>query len=136
MGLGHVTTWMSMGLGHNATAAVTGVALIPLSASLEIKKKLYSSILVVGGGLSFANINNMLNARLQLKLPIVLTKGVEDMEIFTNPRVMIYFSPSMSSSPLLMLLLPSPTTGLGLLHCGLEGRGSAQMSGHMPGAVD
>ena len=52
-----------------------------------MKKKLYSSILVVGGGLAFANVSNMLNARLQLKLPIALTKGLEDMEIFTNPRV-------------------------------------------------
>ncbi|KAL5473103.1 hypothetical protein EMCRGX_G027548 [Ephydatia muelleri] len=59
---------------------------IDCASSLEIKKKLYSSILVVGGGLSFGNVSNMLNARLQLKLPIVLTKGLEDMEIFTNPR--------------------------------------------------
>ena len=28
------------------------------------------------------------------------------------------------------------TTGTGLLHCGLEGWGCPQMSGHMPGVVD
>ena len=88
------------------------ILLHPFIASLEIKKKLYSSILVVGGGLSFGNVSNMLNARLQLKLPIVLTKGLEDMEIFTNPRVrpcLSHPSIAIAWSPPLPLHGPHPS---------------------------
>lgn len=57
------------------------------TASTEIKKKLYGSILLVGGGLAFPGAANLLQTRLELKLPVVFSRGSDNIEVFSNPRV-------------------------------------------------
>ena len=52
-----------------------------------MKKKLYGSVLLVGGGLAFPGAANMLQARLELKLPVVFARGTDNIEVFSNPRV-------------------------------------------------
>ena len=58
-----------------------------LPASLEMKKKLYGSVLLIGGGLAFSGAANLLQARLELKFPAMFGRGTDNIEVFSNPRV-------------------------------------------------
>ena len=57
------------------------------TASLEMKKKLYGSVLLIGGGLAFTGAANLLQARLELKFPAMFGRGTDNIEVFSNPRV-------------------------------------------------
>ena len=58
-----------------------------LSASLEMKQKLYGSIVIVGGGLAFPGAANLLQARLELKPLTIFPRSGNNIEVFANPRV-------------------------------------------------
>ena len=57
------------------------------AASQEVKTKLYSSVLLIGGGLSFPGSSTMLQSRLQLQLPTQLAGKEDTIEVFSNVRV-------------------------------------------------
>jgi len=54
-----------------------------------VKKKLYGSVLVVGGGLSFPGATQMLQQRLYSKLPPVFQRSSDAIEVCSNPKVNI-----------------------------------------------
>ena len=56
-------------------------------ASLDVKKKLYGSVLVVGGGLSFPGAPLMLQQRLYSKLPPMFQRSSDAIEVCSNPKV-------------------------------------------------
>lgn len=56
-------------------------------ASLDMKKKLYGSVLVVGGGLSFPGAPLMLQQRLYSKLPPMFQRSSDAIEVCSNPKV-------------------------------------------------
>lgn len=56
-------------------------------ASLEMKQKLYGSILIIGGGFAFPGAANMLQARLELKPMPIFSRSTNNIEVFSNPRV-------------------------------------------------
>jgi len=58
-------------------------------ATLDVKKKLYGSVLVVGGGLSFPGATQMLQQRLYSKLPPVFQRSSDAIEVCSNPKVNI-----------------------------------------------
>lgn len=51
----------------------------------ELKMKMYSCVLVVGGGMMFNGINTWLHNRLQVQIPIMYRS--EQFEIITRPKV-------------------------------------------------
>ena len=53
----------------------------------EMKYKLYGSVLVIGGGLSFPGAAAMLQARLELQQPKLINRSSHLVEVFSNPRV-------------------------------------------------
>ena len=59
-------------------------------ASLDMKKKLYGSVLVVGGGLSFPGASLMLQQRLHSKLPPMFQRSSDAIEVCSNPKVCLY----------------------------------------------
>ena len=59
-------------------------------ASLDVKKKLYGSVLVVGGGLSFPGAPLMLQQRLYSKLPPMFQRSSDAIEVCSNPKVHKY----------------------------------------------
>ncbi len=52
-----------------------------------MKKKLYSSVLLIGGGLSFSHSPQVLQARLESSLPVQFSKTSDNVEVSSNPRV-------------------------------------------------
>merc|ERR1739838_426768 len=54
--------------------------------SEEVKRKMYSSILIVGGGAKFDNIGKWLHGRLALQIPVAFRP--EQVEIFTRAKDM------------------------------------------------
>ena len=56
-------------------------------ASAEMKKKLYGSVLLIGGGLSFSHASLLLQSRLESSLPAQFSKGSDTVEVSSNPRV-------------------------------------------------
>ena len=60
---------------------------LSISASLDVKKKLYGSVLVVGGGLSFPGAPLMLQQRLYSKLPPMFQRSSDAIEVCSNPKV-------------------------------------------------
>ena len=54
-----------------------------------MKRKLYGSVLVVGGGFAFQGVASMLQARLYADLPTIFQKPQEAIEVSSNPRVSI-----------------------------------------------
>jgi len=52
-----------------------------------MKKKLYGSVLIIGGGLAFPGAAAILQMRLELKLPAMFGRGADNIEVFSNPRV-------------------------------------------------
>ena len=54
----------------------------------EMKRKLYGSVLVVGGGFAFQGVASMLQARLYADLPTIFQKPQEAIEVSSNPRDM------------------------------------------------
>ena len=54
-----------------------------------MKHKLYGSVLIIGGGLSFPGAAAMLQARLELQLPTLFTRSVQTVEVFATPRVCV-----------------------------------------------
>lgn len=64
-----------------------------LTASDETKRKMYSSILVVGGGLMFHGAQEFLLHRIINKMPPSFRRLVDNVEITTRPKVtQIYFT--------------------------------------------
>ncbi|XP_065899738.1 actin-related protein 8-like isoform X2 [Dysidea avara] len=59
---------------------------IDCASSLDVKKKLYGSVLVVGGGLSFPGATQMLQQRLYSKLPPVFQRSSDAIEVCSNPK--------------------------------------------------
>ena len=59
------------------------------SASLEMKQKLYGSVLIIGGGFAFPGAANMLQVRLELKPLHIFSRGTNNIEVFSNPRVSV-----------------------------------------------
>jgi actin-related protein 8 len=53
-----------------------------------MKKKLYGSVLVVGGGLAFHGVAAMLQASLYTHLPAIFQKPLDAIEVSSNPRDM------------------------------------------------
>ena len=52
-----------------------------------MKKKLYSSVLLIGGGLAFSQAATILQLRLESSLPLLFSKGSDAVEVSSNPRV-------------------------------------------------
>ena len=52
-----------------------------------MKKKLYGSVLLIGGGLSFSQASGLLQVRLESSLPAQFSKGSDTVEVSSNPRV-------------------------------------------------
>jgi actin-related protein 8 len=61
---------------------------IDCASSTEMKKKLYGSVLVVGGGLAFHGVAAMLQASLYTHLPAIFQKPLDAIEVSSNPRDM------------------------------------------------
>ncbi|XP_028680453.2 actin-related protein 8 [Erpetoichthys calabaricus] len=61
---------------------------IDCCASDETKKKMYSSILVVGGGLMFHKAQEFLQHRILNKMPPSFRRVVENVEVITRPKDM------------------------------------------------
>ena len=57
------------------------------SASDETKKKMYSSILVVGGGLMFHKAQDFLQHRILNKMPPSFRRIIENVDVITRPKV-------------------------------------------------
>lgn len=55
-----------------------------------MRRKLYGSILVVGGGFAFQGVASMLQARLYVNLPAIFQKPQEAIEVSSNPRVSLH----------------------------------------------
>ena len=58
-----------------------------VSASDETKKKMYSSILVVGVGLMFHKAQEFLKQRILNKLPTSFRRIIENVDVITRPKV-------------------------------------------------
>ena len=58
-----------------------------LTASDETKRKMYSSILVVGGGLMFHGAQEFLLHRIINKMPPSFRRLVDNVEVITRPKV-------------------------------------------------
>lgn len=56
-------------------------------ASDETKRKMYSSVLVVGGGLMFHGAQEFLQHRILNKMPPSFRRMVENVEVITRPKV-------------------------------------------------
>lgn len=61
--------------------------LISFTASDETKRKMYSSILVVGGGLMFHGVQEFLLHRIINKMPPSFRRLVDNVEVVTRPKV-------------------------------------------------
>ena len=72
---------------HNAVKISCKRADLSILASLDVKKKLYGSVLVVGGGLSFPGAPLMLQQRLYSKLPPMFQRSSDAIEVCSNPKV-------------------------------------------------
>lgn len=57
------------------------------SASDESKRKMYNSVLLIGGGFMFTGAAAMLQSRLQAKLPLAFRKLVDQVEVIAKPKV-------------------------------------------------
>lgn len=57
------------------------------AATEETKRKMYSSVLLIGGGFMFNGAANMLQSRLQAKLPAPHRKLVDQVEVIARPKV-------------------------------------------------
>lgn len=57
------------------------------SASDDTKKKMYSSILVVGGGLMFHKAQEFLQHRILNKMPPSFRRIIENVDVITRPKV-------------------------------------------------
>lgn len=58
-----------------------------LTGSDETKRKMYSSILVVGGGLMFHGAQEFLLHRIINKMPPSFRRLVDNVEVITRPKV-------------------------------------------------
>lgn len=121
-----------------------------LAASDETKRKMYSSILVVGGGLMFHGAQEFLLHRIINKMPPSFRRLVDNIEIITRPKVMqCLLSIPLESThtdsthvqaadALCVIFYLSHVTNLGYgppAHF-LERRSRAGLSGHHSGDVD
>lgn len=64
-----------------------GRAITVFAASDDTKKKMYSSILVVGGGLMFHKAQEFLQHRILNKMPPSFRRIIENVEVITRPKV-------------------------------------------------
>ena len=55
-----------------------------------MKKKLYGSVLLIGGGLGFSQSSVILQSRLESSLPAQFSKGADTVEVSSNPRVSVF----------------------------------------------
>lgn len=60
------------------------------TASDETKRKMYSSVLVVGGGLLFHGAQEFLQHRILNKMPPSFRRMVENVEVITRPKVSVW----------------------------------------------
>lgn len=58
-----------------------------VTASDETKRKMYSSILIVGGGLMFQGAQEFLLHRIINKMPPSFRRLVDNVEVITRPKV-------------------------------------------------
>ncbi|CAJ0938265.1 unnamed protein product [Ranitomeya imitator] len=63
---------------------------IDCCTSDDTKKKMYSSILVVGGGLKFHKAQQFLQHRILNKMPPSFRRMVENVEVITRPKVQVF----------------------------------------------
>ena len=63
------------------------MCVVVFTASDETKRKMYSSILVVGGGLLFHGAQDFLQHRILNKMPPSFRRVVENVEVITRPKV-------------------------------------------------
>lgn len=68
-------------------AVLTHLIFFFLTASDETKRKMYSSILVVGGGLMFHGAQEFLLHRIINKMPPSFRRLVDNVEVITRPKV-------------------------------------------------
>ena len=57
------------------------------TATEETKRKMYSSVLLIGGGFMFNGAQSALQSRLQAKLPASHRKLVDQVEVIARPKV-------------------------------------------------
>lgn len=65
-----------------------GSSCVVMSDGEEMKKRMYSCILVVGGGLMFAGAYSWLQHRVWINMPPQARIGLEVMDVITRPKVM------------------------------------------------
>ena len=58
-----------------------------VSDNQETKRKMYSTILLIGGGMNFKGVDEFLLKRLQLNLPTHYQFMKEQMDVITRPKV-------------------------------------------------
>jgi len=66
---------------------MTILLLCYLSGNPETKRKMYSTLLLIGGGLNFKGADEFLLKRLQSHLPSHLNSLKEQMEVINRPKV-------------------------------------------------
>lgn len=57
------------------------------AATEETKRKMYSSVLLIGGGFMFNGAQSALQSRLQAKLPASHRKLVDQVDVIARPKV-------------------------------------------------
>ncbi|XP_048575853.1 actin-related protein 8 isoform X2 [Nematostella vectensis] len=89
------TPVMSHGARHRNTAPAASQALdqaiitsIECCSTEDTKRKMYSSILLIGGGFNFNGAAGVLQARVQSKLPQYFRKMVDQVEVTAKPKEM------------------------------------------------
>ena len=83
-------TWYSfIGCAHTLPSVCSSpfLSLSFCAASTDMKKKLYGSVLVVGGGFAFHGVAAMLQATLYTQLPAIFQKPLDAIEVSSNPQV-------------------------------------------------
>ena len=58
----------------------------------DTKRKMYGSILVIGGGMMFKGTDNFLLRRLQAQLPVGYQFMRDQMEVITRPKVLLLYT--------------------------------------------
>ena len=60
---------------------------LSFTATEDTKRKMYGSVLLIGGGFMFNGAAAMLQSRLQAKLPASHRKLVDQVEVIARPKV-------------------------------------------------
>lgn len=57
----------------------------------EVKRKMYSCLLVVGGGMMFEGAQTWLQYQVWMQMPVQHRVALETMDVITRPKVTEYF---------------------------------------------